>query len=141
MDTRIPPGLSYPSRTENPINGGIPDMPDIKITDHAYDRAKERLGFNRKALARMAEIAFLEGIGHSETSGRLHKYIAARAASYMRKGQALRMYGEAVYCFNIRNNKATGKEETVLITVWAIPKNLKNQALGLQKRKKEGLGK
>lgn len=36
----------------------------IRITDHAYDRMKERLGWNRKAGERMAQKAFEQGVTH-----------------------------------------------------------------------------
>ena len=49
----------------------------INITKHAYDRMKERLGFSKKAAARMADVAYLEGISHRETNGRLNKYISS----------------------------------------------------------------
>lgn len=44
---------------------------DIVITDHAYDRMKERLGWNKKAGARMAQKAYTDGTTHGETRGSL----------------------------------------------------------------------
>ena len=34
-------------------------------------------------------------------------------------------------------DEETGEKISSLVTVWAIPQNLKNQVLGLQKKKKE----
>ncbi len=111
-------------------------MVRIDITKHAYDRMKERLGLSKKAANRMAEVAYAEGIRHGETNGRLYRYISAQAYPYMKKGYCLKIYGEAVYCFI--NGKDEEAEETItsLVTVWVIPQNLKNQVLGLQRRKK-----
>ena len=47
----------------------------VIITDHAYERAKERLRWNAKVLDKMAEKSFLEGIKHGETKGSLNRYI------------------------------------------------------------------
>ena len=110
-------------------------MANIIITNHAYSRMKERLGIKKKAADRIVEVAYEEGISHSETSGRLNKYVSDKARAYMTKGYRIRIYGEAVYCFVEKGKKI------VLVTVWHIPNNLKNQVIGLQKRKKEGLGK
>ena len=47
----------------------------VEITEHAYDRMKERLGWNRKAGQRMANKAYTEGKTHGETRGSLHRYL------------------------------------------------------------------
>ena len=85
----------------------------------------------------MAEIAYAEGIKHGDTNGRLYKYIAAQAYAYMKKGYCLKIYGEAVYCFVNGKDEETDEKTSSLVTVWVIPQNLKNQALGLQRKKKE----
>ena len=111
-------------------------MARIEITKHAYNRMKERLGLNKKAAARMAEIAYSDGIKHGDTSGQLYRYISAQAYAYMKKGYCLKIYGEAVYCFINGKDGETGEKTSFLVTVWPIPLNLKNQVLGLQKKKK-----
>lgn len=112
-------------------------MVRIEITKHAYDRMKERLGLNKKAATRMAEIAYSDGIKHGDTSGQLYRYISAQAYAYMKKGYCLKIYGEAVYCFINRKDEETDEKTSSLVTVWVIPQNLKNQVLGLQRKKKE----
>ncbi len=109
----------------------------MDITRHAYDRMKERLGLNKKAAARMAEMAYSEGIGHGEMNGRLNKYISAQASAYMKKGYCLKIYGEAVYCFINGKDEETEEDTTSLVTVWVVPQDLRNQALGLQRKKKD----
>lgn len=112
-------------------------MVRIEITKHAYDRMKEWLGLNKKAATRMAEIAYSDGIKHGDRSGQLYRYISAQAYAYMKKGYCLKIYGEAVYCFINGRDEETDEKISSLVTVWAIPQNLKNQVLGLQKKKKE----
>ncbi len=111
-------------------------MVRIEITKHAYDRMKERLGLSKKAAARMAGLAFADGIRHGETNGRLYRYISSQASSHRKKGCCPKIYGEAVYCFIYCKDAETDETMTTLVTVWVVPQNLKKQALGLQRRKK-----
>ena len=110
---------------------------EIVLTDHAYMRIKERMGLSKESAARIAEKAFYVGIDHSETTGRLHKYLAGEAYKYKKPGTRIVIYGEMVYCFVRMRTTKTGENFAVLITVIYIPNNLKNNALGLQKRKKK----
>lgn len=48
-----------------------PVLAAVLITEHAYERAKERLKWKSKVLDKMAEKAFLEGIKHKDTKGSL----------------------------------------------------------------------
>lgn len=112
-------------------------MVRIDITKHAYDRMKQRLGWNKKAAKRMAGVAYAEGIKHGETNGKLHSYISSRALTYMKKGNCIKIYGEAVYCFVNRKDDETGELFAILITVWNIPWKYRSQVLGIQRRKKD----
>lgn len=110
---------------------------EIVLTDHAYMRIKERMGLSKEAAVRMAERAFCDGIDHSETTGRLHKYLAGEAYKYMKPGTRIVIYGEMVYCFVRLRTTKTIENCALLITVIYIPNNLKSNALGLQKRKRK----
>ena len=112
-------------------------MVRIDITEHAYDRMKQRLGWSRKAADRMAGVAYEEGIKHGETNGKLYRYITAQALAYMRKGNCIKIYGEAVYCFVNRKDDETEETVATLITVWNIPWKYRSQVLGIQRRKKD----
>lgn len=92
----------------------------IQITDHAYDRMKERLGWSRKAGERMAQKAYLEGQTHGETRGSLHRFLDGVFLSHGNANN-LRIYGEALFVFC--GNK--------LITVYALPTRYRK----LQKRR------
>ena len=83
---------------------------DIVITEHAYDRMKERLGWNRKAGQRMANKAYTEGKTHGETRVSLHRYLDSVYLSYGNANQ-MRIYGEALFIFS----------GSRLITVYALP--------------------
>jgi|SRR5579859_1617971 len=89
-------------------------MADILITEHAYERADERLSLRRESFYRLAVKAFEQGIQHSDAKGRLKKYIDGLWFKY-KKANNVRIYGENVFFF---------KGET-LITVYQIPHELK----------------
>ncbi len=86
----------------------------IIITEHAFDRAKERLGLNRRATERMALKAFVAGKKHAQCKGQLKKYIDGIYLQYENCNN-VRLYGEALYLFH--NNK--------LITIYNLPNELK----------------
>lgn len=87
---------------------------DVIITNHAYDRAKERLSLSSSALERFASKAFKEGIKHSDTKGKLNKYIT-KIWGATKEVNNIRIYGENVFLFV--DNK--------LITLYQIPNELK----------------
>lgn len=96
---------------------------EIVITDHAYDRAKERLSLNRNALERTAKKAFVSGLKHSELKGKLQKYIT-KLWHMHHSANNIRIHGENIFIF-INNT---------LITVYQLPNNLKNW-VGITKKK------
>ena len=110
------------------MNAQLKMTPKVEIphvTKHAIERAKERLGWNADAVSRMAVKAFNEGIQHSETSGRLNKYFTML---YFKETNAnnIRIYGEHVFLFC----------ENRLVTVLQLPKDLRNSAHSISKKKK-----
>jgi len=101
---------------------------DLIITDHAFDRAKERLSMNRSAFKKQAELAWMGGISHYECAGNLKKYIDKLYLSYQRKANNIKIYGEVVFIFS----------SNILITTYQIPNNLKKSAFKNQKIKYNG---
>jgi len=67
-------------------------------TNHAYERAKERFGWNHKTLDKMMGKAFNEGICHNNTKGALSKYIS-RIWNDHKHCNNIRVYGEDFYFF------------------------------------------
>ena len=70
---------NYPKHIENKSvferREGMNTEVNLRISKHAYDRMKERLGMNKKAAQRIAQKALSNGIGREETSGCLQRYI------------------------------------------------------------------
>lgn len=112
-------------------------MCNIYVSQHAYDRAKERLGFNKKAIENAARKALEKGIRHSETTGQIYKYIANKTKSYMTSGSDVRIYGEIVYYFVRHGDKRSPDAKYDLVTVYGLPKRLKPNAFKIQRRKKQ----
>lgn len=83
------------------------------VSEHAKERLKERCGFNKKASERMAQKVFEEGILHSQTKGRLNKWVTSL---YFRNKKAnnIRLYGDKAYIFC----------DDILVTVIQIPVSL-----------------
>lgn len=86
----------------------------VIITDHAYERAKERIGWKPKVLDKMAEKAFLEGKKHKDTKGALMRYLTKLWFSYKHCNN-VRIYGENVFFFC----------DNILITLYQLPNNLR----------------
>lgn len=112
-------------------------MCNIYVSQHAYDRAKERLGFNKKAIENAARKALEKGIRHSETTGQICRYISNKTKSYMTSGADVRIYGENVYYFVRHGDKGSSNAKYDLITVYGLPKRLKPNAFKIQRRKKQ----
>ena len=94
------------------------------VTRHAKQRTKERVGIPKRAAVKNANRALEKGIKHSETSGGLHRYVAAL---YWREQTAnnIRIYGEYVYIFH----------DSTLITVFIPPQKYRKAANQLQKNR------
>ena len=75
---------------------------------------KERCGFNRKSQERMAKKAYQKGTTHSQTRGRLNKWVTSL---YFRNRNAdnIRIYGDYAYIF-------CGE---TLVTVFPVPADLR----------------
>ncbi len=87
----------------------------MKLTRHSIDRGEERLNLSVQAFARTARTALTLGLKHSQTRGKLKRYIDAL---YFQERAAtnIRIYGEHVYLF-------TGE---TLITVLHLPNEFKS---------------
>ena len=86
----------------------------MKITKHANARSKERNGWNTKTTERMLQKVLEQGITHSQTKGRLNKWMSSLYSNYRRKGKDIRLYGDKAYIFVNES----------LLTVLQIPANL-----------------
>ena len=95
---------------------------DIRITDHAYQRGKERLSLGRNSLQRMAHKAFKEGTRHCETKGTLNRFLSK---IYFQHGNVnnVRIYGENVFLF----------VDNILVTLYQLPVDLRKHAKSCKK--------
>lgn len=98
------------------------NKPEISITAHAYRRGKERLGYSRKTLERIAVKAFTEGVLHRETKGQLNKFVTKIYLQYC-KANNIRIYGENIFLFI----------DAKLITVYQVPVELRNHIKCIKK--------
>lgn len=98
----------------------------LHISEHGFQRAKERLSLGPDALRRTAAKAFHCGVTHAETSGRLNKWLSQNYQHHQ-KGNCVRIYGLHVFVF----------EGVTLITVLHVPDYLRSAALHIQAKRKE----
>ena len=108
------------------------DIKPIEISKHAEERLKGRCGLNKKACKRIVQKAFDEGIKHSQTKGRLNKWITSLYFKNQRADN-IRIYGDKAYIFC----------SVVLVTVIQVPvslmKDLKNMVKNNGITQKEGV--
>ena len=81
---------------------------------HAEKRMIERLGINKRAVQRLAEKAYKDGIRHKDAVGRLKKWMAYRF-NQNRNANNMRVYGEFLYVFC----------GNILVTVYIVPNELR----------------
>jgi hypothetical protein len=95
-------------------------MIKLSCTRHAEGRARQRIRWHRRTLDRMLERVFYNGLGADDCPKRLHEYIEA---STERHRGLTRIYGEHLFLFT-----RDDPDEAVLLTINAIPSNLKPAA-------------
>lgn len=98
----------------------------VKVTNHAKQRTKDRLGLSKKIADKVALKALENGITHSMAKGNLKSYFDKLYLQY-KTANNIRIYNRKVYLF--RGN--------VLITVMNLPNNLISVADKIQKKHEE----
>lgn len=86
----------------------------VIVTQHAYERAKERLNWKRSVVDKMAIIAYTEGVGHNKMKGTLSRYIT-KLWHTNKEANNIRIYGETIFFFS----------HNILITLYQLPTSLK----------------
>ncbi len=108
---------------------------NIKVTFHAYNRIKERMGLGKKAANRISRKAYSDGLVCNEMkNGQLKRYISEKEDRYNSQ-DCMRIYGQEVYCF-AKDLDPNGIQQIRLITVYPVPKGLQNHAIGQQKNRR-----
>lgn len=103
----------------------------IEITEHAFQRLKERSGLNQSAANKTAHKAYEKGLKHQECTGALYKWVTG-ATKTSKKGSTFRIYGDKLWIFN-KSKGSTIK----LVTVLQVPPNLTKLVNVLMQKKKE----
>lgn len=87
----------------------------MNITRHAFERAEQRVSWDKETTERMAAKALQFGVRHQDVSGSLNRYITKL---YFGKSHPdnVRIYGEHVYLFKL----------DTLITVILLPRKYRN---------------
>lgn len=89
-----------------------------EVSKHACKKAKERMGWKKSTICRMAEKAFQEGVSHKDTKGTVNRYITKIWNNNMNANN-IKVYGENLYIF---------AGET-LLTLYKLPKNISKRIL------------
>lgn len=95
----------------------------VYVTRHAYDQAKDRCGFSRNTVTRMAQRAFDEGVKQGDLVGSLRKYVDAQYFKH-KTANNIRIYGLFVWIFESEN----------LITVFHVPARFRRAAIHAGKK-------
>lgn len=96
---------------------------EIKITRHAYKRAKERFQWKKSVLKKMSTLAMREGMSHGDTRGQLNLFIT-KLYKERRTANNIKIYGQDLFLFS----------GNTLITVYRVP----NEYLGHIKNHNNG---
>lgn len=104
----------------------------IEITQHAFQRLKERSGLNQSAASKTAYKAYDRGLKHQECTGALHKWVTSTSRT-SKKGSMFRIYGDKLWIFN----KTAENNKIKLVTVLQVPPNLNKLVNVLMQKKKE----
>ena len=97
----------------------------LKVSGHAYKRARERVRWSRNALNKMSVLAYTNGLRRYELKGKLRHFIDDLLIGSAKKPQ-IRIYGEVIYIF--RNQ--------TLVTLYQIPSELRKHLIYHRNKKK-----
>lgn len=92
---------------------------EIIVPEHACVRMKERLGLNKKAFQRQAELAWSRGIKHRDTKSHLKKWIDKEALKVSSKANYYIVYNNHLFFF-----RTISEDSVVVLSMIKIPSNL-----------------
>lgn len=85
----------------------------MEISKHAYNRAKQRMGLNKKGFTSFCNKAIKANVHLGQTYGRLRKYLYAQILAYKYKAKVL-LQDDYILVIN----------EQTIVTVYKAPNNL-----------------
>lgn len=74
------------------------DVIELSISKHAYERMKQRNGWNKKAADRMLNRVYFDGIRPEEVKGYLKNWINNKADAFDDEREFV-LFGEKLYIF------------------------------------------
>ena len=95
----------------------------MRVSRHADERARKRVGVPRSAVKRMAEKALAEGVQRHETHGPLRRYLDC-LYHYNHSANNIRVWHEKVWIFS----------DQTLVTVLDLPRKYWARANSILKR-------
>lgn len=103
-------------------------MAAIRITRHARQRLRGRMGISASSHERMAERVLRRGVPVDELEGQLRSFVEGQIQRHGR-GAESRVYGEALWVI----------DGGALITVYLVPRSVRAVALEVTRRKRAEL--
>lgn len=100
---------------------GVIVMDRVIVSDHAEQRIRKRMGVKRKAVQKIAERAYTEGLDYSDANGSLKDYLGYLYATRSEK-ERYKVWNQMLFIYSGR----------VLITVTPVPKAHHKRAMILQ---------
>lgn len=96
---------------------------NVEISSHATDRCRERLGINKRAVERQANLAYNRGYYHNQMKGALRKWVDHEALNAPVPVSLYIYYNNHLFLFQ----KKDKGERVVLVTMLKVPtKIMKN---------------
>ena len=92
-------------------------MSEIEVCKHAEKAIRKRIGIPKKAVVKLANEAFDNGLSIPETSGSLNRYLTKQYYKNKNMGK-IKVYSEYVFFFS---------NQKVLVTVYHSPKRYTEQ--------------
>ena len=86
----------------------------MRITKHAYKKAKQRMRWNSHVVEKMATIALKNGKKHEDCRSFLLKHLDKLSETHNFVANNMRIYGQDIFLF----------KGTILITIYRLPNSL-----------------
>ena len=94
---------------------------NIIVSDHAYVRAKDRCGLQKKSIDRMAKKAFENGVNGTTIKGMAATWIEAHRENHSAKH--IYVYGDKAWIFADNNSQ----KAMILVTILTLPTGIATQ--------------
>lgn len=106
------------------------EMKPIGLTRHGAERLKQRVGEQSgKTIDEQAEVAYRCGLRRKDLNGKLYRWVERRC--YQHPGKIARLHRGYLYFYGM-------DAPHQLVTVFPVPKDMRNQAKRLERRKRKG---